>query len=97
MEKHIENLVRRLGMNSQNSSKPPSSDPPGTAVVLPRRLRKKRGSRYVERILNVGATCRLQGRSLPLSSEQPSSTIINIFNSLCDQNYVNAYENFKIV
>ena len=46
MQKYIEHLERRLGMNSQNSSKPPSSDPPGTAAVLPRKLRrKKRGAR----------------------------------------------------
>ena len=45
MEKTIQQLERRLGMNSQNSSKPPSSDPPGTAVVLPQRRRKKRGAR----------------------------------------------------
>lgn len=46
MQKHIDNLEQRLGMNSQNSSKPPSTDPPGTTVVLPRKLRrKKRGAR----------------------------------------------------
>lgn len=43
--KRIEELERRLGMNSQNSSKPPSSDPPGTVKVLPRLLRRKRGAR----------------------------------------------------
>ena len=45
LEKRIQELERRLGMNSQNSSKPPSSDPPGAAVVLPRRRRRKRGAR----------------------------------------------------
>ncbi len=45
MQKHIENLERRLGMNSQNSSKPPSSDPPGALVALPRRRRRKCGAR----------------------------------------------------
>jgi transposase len=45
LEKCIEELERRLGMNSQNSSKPPSSDPPGTVKVLPRLLRRKRGAR----------------------------------------------------
>jgi len=45
LEKRIQELERRLGMNSQNSSKPPSSDPPGAAVPLPRRRRKKRGAR----------------------------------------------------
>jgi len=44
LEKRIEELERRLGMNSQNSSKPPSSDPPGPVGVLPKR-RKKRGAR----------------------------------------------------
>jgi transposase len=45
LEKRNQELERRLGMNSQNSSKPPSSDPPGAAVIVPRRLRKKRGAR----------------------------------------------------
>jgi transposase len=46
LEKRIEELERLLGMNSRNSSKPPSSDPPGMAGALPRKLRrKKRGAR----------------------------------------------------
>ena len=45
LEKRIEELERLLGMNSRNSSKPPSSDPPGMSVVLPKRRRKKRGAR----------------------------------------------------
>jgi len=46
LEKRNQELERRLGMNSQNSSKPPSSDPPGTTTVLPRKLRRnKRGAR----------------------------------------------------
>ena len=45
LENRIQELERRLGMNSQNSSKPPSSDPPGTATPLPPRRRKKRGAR----------------------------------------------------
>jgi len=46
LEKCIEELERRLAMNSQNSSKPPSSDPPGTAIILPSLgRRKKRGAR----------------------------------------------------
>ncbi len=45
LEKRIEELERLLGMNSQNSSKPPSSDPLGMAVALPKRRRKKRGAR----------------------------------------------------
>ena len=46
LEARIEELERLLGMNSRNSSKPPSSDPPGLSVVLPRRIRrKKRGAK----------------------------------------------------
>ena len=45
LEKRIEELERLLGMNSRNSSKPPSSDPPGMSVVLPKCRRKKRGAR----------------------------------------------------
>lgn len=45
LEKRLQELERRLGKNSQNSSKPPSSDPPGTVVVLPRRRGKKHGAR----------------------------------------------------
>ena len=45
LEKRLEELERRLGMNSQNSSKPPSSDPPVMSVELPRRRHKKRGAR----------------------------------------------------
>lgn len=46
MQSRIDDLERRLGMNSQNSSKPPSSDPPGSAVVLPSpHRRRKRGAR----------------------------------------------------
>jgi transposase len=44
LEKHIEKLERLLGQNSQNSSKPPSSDPPGMSVELPMHRRKKRGA-----------------------------------------------------
>jgi len=46
LKRRIEELERLLGMNSSNSSKPPSSDPPGLSAVLPRRLRrKKRGAK----------------------------------------------------
>jgi transposase len=46
LEKRIEELERLLGMNSRNSSKPPSSDPPGITVTLPRKFRrKKRGAK----------------------------------------------------
>ncbi len=42
LEKRIEELERLLGMNSRNSSKPPSSDPPGMSAELSRRRSKKR-------------------------------------------------------
>jgi transposase len=45
LEKRIEELERLLGMNSRNSSKPPSSDPPGMSNEQPRHRRKKRGAR----------------------------------------------------
>ena len=45
LKKRIEELERRLGTNSKNSSKPPSSDPPGTSTAQPKRQRKKRGAR----------------------------------------------------
>jgi len=45
LEKRIEEFERLLGINSKNSSKPPSSDPPGMSVALPKRRRKKRGAR----------------------------------------------------
>ena len=45
LKKRIEELERLLGMNSKNSSKPPSSDPLGMSIVSPKRRRKKRGAR----------------------------------------------------
>ena len=45
LENRVEQLDRRLGTNSQNSSKPPSSDPPGTSSTEPKHRRKKRGAR----------------------------------------------------
>jgi transposase len=45
LKKRIEELERLLGINSKNSFKPPSSDPPGLSVVLPKRRRKKRGAK----------------------------------------------------
>lgn len=45
LEKRIEELERLLGMNSRNSSKPPSSDPPGMSNEQPGYRRKKRGAR----------------------------------------------------
>ena len=45
LEKRIEELERLLGMNSRNSSKPPSSDPPGMSNKQPRHRHKKRGAR----------------------------------------------------
>ncbi len=45
LKKRIEELERLLGMNSTNSSRPPSSDPPGIFAVSPKRRRKKRGAK----------------------------------------------------
>lgn len=45
LKKRIEELERLLGMNSKNSSMPPSSDPPAMSAELPRHRRKKRGAR----------------------------------------------------
>jgi transposase len=45
LKTRIEELERLLGMNSKNSSKPPSSDPPGISAVFPKRRRKKRGAK----------------------------------------------------
>ena len=45
LKKRIEELERLLGINSKNSSKPPSSDPPGMSIALSKRRRKKRGAR----------------------------------------------------
>jgi len=45
LERHVAELERRLGMNSRNSSKPPSSDMPGVPAAPPKRRRRKRGAR----------------------------------------------------
>jgi len=45
LKKRIEELERLLGMNSKNSSKPPSSDPPGISAVSPKQRRKKCGAK----------------------------------------------------
>jgi transposase len=45
LEKRIEELERLLGMNSKNSSKPPSSDPPRMSAEPTRHRRRKRGAR----------------------------------------------------
>ena len=45
LERRIENLERLLGMNSKNSSKPPSSDLPGISAASPKKRPKKRGAR----------------------------------------------------
>lgn len=45
LKKRIEELERRLGTNSKNSSMPPSSNSPGTSSTKPKRRRKKRGAK----------------------------------------------------
>jgi len=44
-DKHIADLERRLSMNSRNSSKPPSSDPPGAITPPQAKPKAKRGAR----------------------------------------------------
>ncbi len=44
LEKEVAELRERIGKNSSNSSKPPSSDPPGTPGPQPKRSKKKRGA-----------------------------------------------------
>lgn len=51
LEREVAELKARL---HQNSSKPPSSDPPSVSEA---------GSRFVERTLSVVATCRQQNRN----------------------------------
>ncbi|HIJ54412.1 MAG TPA: hypothetical protein HPP66_14875 [Planctomycetes bacterium] len=45
LKKRIEELERLLGMNSTNSSGPPSFAPPGIFAVSPKHRRKKRGAK----------------------------------------------------
>jgi transposase len=45
LKKRIEELEQLLGMNSKNSSKPPSSDPPGVSIIRSKRRHKKRGAK----------------------------------------------------
>ncbi len=45
LKKRIEEIERLLWMNSKNSSKQPSSDPPGISDVSPKQRRKKRGAK----------------------------------------------------
>jgi len=86
LKKRIEELERLLGMNSQNSSKPPSSDPPGMSVVFPIRRRKKRGAKnghqphlrellppetVKQRIELKPQVCHCGGTNLEKTSEEP--------------------------
>jgi transposase len=62
-EKHIADLERRLSMNSRNSSRPPSSDPPGAATLPPAKPKAKRGARqghppYLRSLLGPEAVTR---------------------------------------
>ncbi len=45
LKKRIEELERLLGMNSKNSSRPPSSDMRGVSAIFPKHRHKKRGAR----------------------------------------------------
>lgn len=44
LQAQIEDLKRQLGINSQNSSMPPSSDPPSTPKKPPKKKKAKRGA-----------------------------------------------------
>lgn len=44
LEREVADLREQLGKNSRNSSKPPSSDPPGAAGAPPKGSTKKRGA-----------------------------------------------------
>jgi len=86
LKKRIEELERLLGMNSSNSSKPPSSDPPGMPAVPPKCRRKKRGARnghqpfmrkllppekVTKRIEMKPQACHCGSRNLEKSGEEP--------------------------
>ena len=43
LQERVRELEARLGLNSTNSSKPPSSDPPGVVRALKKPTGKKRG------------------------------------------------------
>jgi len=45
LERRIEELQRLVGINSRNSSKPPSSDPPAISAISPKRRPKKPGAK----------------------------------------------------
>ena len=45
LKARVAKLERLLGMDSRNSSKPPSSDPPSVAMQSPKKRRKKRGAK----------------------------------------------------
>ena len=64
IEKRTEKLEARSKMNSQNSSKPPSSDGPFNKQQKKTKKSKRKGNRWVERILSLKQTCRM--RALPV-------------------------------
>ncbi len=86
LKKRIEELERLLGMNSKNSSKPPSSDPPTMSAVLPKWRHKKRGAKnghqpfmrellppetVKHRIELNPQVCHCGGRNLEKTNEEP--------------------------
>jgi len=86
LQKRIEELERLLSMNSKNSSKPPSSDPPGICAVSPKPRRKKRGAKnghqphlrqllppekVKRRIELTPEVCRCGSRKLEKTTEEP--------------------------
>lgn len=60
VQARVAELEARLNQTSRNSSKPPSSAPPSA----PPPQKTPRGSRFVERMLTVSATCQQHVRPL---------------------------------
>ena len=86
LRKRIQELERLLGMNSKNSSKPPSSDPPQIATELPRPPAKKRGpkkghaphlkallppEKVKERVYLKPEVCRCGGTTFERTTDEP--------------------------
>jgi hypothetical protein len=68
LQNRVETLEARLTQNSTTSSRPPSSDSPykkprQCTTTTPRRKAGGKPGHWVERILSLRETCRLQARS----------------------------------
>lgn len=69
----VEELERRLGMNSQNSSKPPSSDPPGAPPRKKKKSKRKPGGQPGH-----------EGHSRPLLPVEEVKRVIPVKPHTCD-------------